>query len=198
MQVSLRADQMAVQRQALVGRMQASITVNSITQQQLADRRTQVALEPVAAVTVAEPTEDADDFEDEEGDVMLALSGFQSLGHPKAASGKAKAAGKAKASAGALGGAPAASSSTAIKPTAAAALAGRPAAVAAARPEAEVRSKVTTPTKPGVGRKAKASEWMFDPQAYLDNDGMTDLHEELAALKTSFEKARLPHSLHGV
>jgi hypothetical protein len=166
----LRSDQMTAQRLAIAKRFHDGNAVNEVTEEELRKRK-QTEEPAIAAIT--EGDDDEEDFEDETGDMLGALCGVV-----VANTGKAKASGKAKGKA---------VSKASCQPAASAAKRPLPLAVsavpaAASRP---VPTMTAAPITAGVvpmpsprkgGRKAKVVAFQFDPQAYLDADGMDALH----------------------
>jgi hypothetical protein len=188
---SLRAEQLTVQRAAIAGRIQNVAAANTMTEEDLC-KAAEARAEPQQAKPQSDDDNDGDEIEDE-SDILGNLCGMtgkvkeSAVPKPKAsAKGKAgarqpaslppsltTAARMLRPSATGVSSAPSDSSTTRI------------ATSAAALPP-------STPTK--LGRKARGGDG-FDPQSYLDNDGMEDLRNAMAVIRTKFEQepARRAH-----
>jgi hypothetical protein len=176
--VALRSDQLSTQRAAIAERIQGAASLNTKTEADLqqASVERQVPME-VAEANGADDDDDHEEDEEDGTDFLAKLVGITGKIKEKPAS-KSKAAAKAK---GAVKSAPAASSA-ASKPRAAAV----PAAPAATT-RATHRSVSPPQTPSKGGRKALTGE-SFDPETYLDNDGMVPLRVSLQEIATLLEQ----------
>ncbi len=192
LQTSLRGDQLSVQRAAIGDRIQQAATMHAITEVDLrlaAERR-----EEPKPPTAADEDNDGDEGDDA-ADVLAALCGA-TTGRVKETDTAGKAKGKATSKAKAV-------ARGAVLPPSSTTSADRLHALAMAQPSGPSRagasssSLVTravtgtlsassaaaevavTPTKSG--RRSRGSDG-FDPETYLDNDGMGDLKAGMAEL----------------
>jgi hypothetical protein len=173
-----------VQRVALADRLQGTIAVNTRTEADIAADRAEPA--PAAATTIAGDDDEEDEkFEDETGDALNSLAIF-GLGGVKGAA--SPAAGVSKAACKAAAKAKGAASKTAI--TAANKSMPAPSVPMPRGAAAVAEPPLSSPSKGAAGRKSKAETWAFDPQAYLDNDGMDLLHAEVQQLQAALDVDR--------
>jgi hypothetical protein len=167
---------MAAQRQAIGNKFKGQLSINNVTEQDLQNRVGKV--NPEAVDNTGEV--DEDDFEDEASNLLASICGID----PQAsAKGKAGAKGKAQAKGKAV-----ATPSLSSKPrvgTASASSSSRPATSIIPHAAAAAAAVAPSPSpQKAAGRKTKSNLFAFDPQAYLDADGMDALHLSVSELNT--------------
>jgi hypothetical protein len=177
---------MNLQKQALADRIHSAAVLNSVREVDLQERADKEKAASQVQERQRERAEDEDEdpdeaFEDEDGDALLGLCGMMPTSSGPTAKAKAGAA-KGKAGAKAKAGAPLRASAVAApRCAAAAASAGKQGAKLSSAPSTPPgKGEVVVPTSGGkAGRKAKSNEFMFNPEAYLDSDGLGVLKESL-------------------